>query len=81
MIAETGHYALILGLAVAIVQTVLPLWGTRTRDQQLMAVAVPAAQTQFLLITDLLLGADDGLRHVRLLVCRMSGPTRTRRSR
>ena len=28
MIAETGHYALILGLAVAIVQTVLPLWGT-----------------------------------------------------
>src|SRR6476469_4868753 len=51
MIAETGHYALILGLAVAIVQTVLPLWGTRTRDQQLMAVAVPAAQIQFLLIT------------------------------
>ena len=51
MIAETGHYALILALAVAIVQTVLPLWGTRTRDQQLMAVAAPAAQIQFLLIT------------------------------
>ena len=32
MIAETGHYALILALAVAIVQTVLPLWGTKTRD-------------------------------------------------
>ena len=50
MIAETGHYALILALAVALVQTVLPLWGTRTRDPQLMAVAVPAAQMQFLLI-------------------------------
>ena len=50
MIAETGHYALILALAVAIVQTVLPLWGTRRHDAQLMAVAVPAAQMQFLLI-------------------------------
>ena len=50
MIAETGHYALILALVVAIVQTVLPLWGTRTRDPQLMAIAVPAAQVQFLLI-------------------------------
>ncbi len=50
MIAETGHYALILALGLAIVQTVLPLWGTRTRDPQLLAVAVPAAQAQFLLI-------------------------------
>ena len=50
MIAETGHYALILALGVAIIQTVLPLWGTRRHDAQLMAVAVPAAQMQFLLI-------------------------------
>jgi cytochrome c-type biogenesis protein CcmF len=50
MIAETGHYALILALVVAIVQTVLPLWGTRRHDPQLMAVAAPAAQMQFLLI-------------------------------
>ena len=50
MIAETGHYALILALGVAIVQTVLPFWGARRRDPQLMAVAVPAAQMQFLLI-------------------------------
>jgi cytochrome c-type biogenesis protein CcmF len=28
MIAETGHYALILALGVAIVQMVLPLIGT-----------------------------------------------------
>ncbi len=31
-------------------QTVLPLIGTRTRDPQLAAIAVPAAQLQFLLI-------------------------------
>jgi cytochrome c-type biogenesis protein CcmF len=50
MIAETGHYALILALGVAIVQTVLPLWGTRRHDPDLMGVAVPAAHMQFLLI-------------------------------
>ena len=50
MIAETGHYALILALGVAIVQTLLPLWGTRRHDAQLMALAAPAAQMQFLLI-------------------------------
>jgi cytochrome c-type biogenesis protein CcmF len=50
MIAETGHYALILALAVAIVQTVLPLIGTRLGDRQLMSVAAPAAQAEFVLI-------------------------------
>ena len=50
MIAEIGHYALILALAVAIVQTVLPLIGTRLGDRQLMGVAAPAAQAEFLLI-------------------------------
>jgi len=50
MIAETGHYALILALAVAIVQMVLPLIGARIRDQQLMAIAGPAAQLQFVLV-------------------------------
>ena len=50
MIAETGHYALILALAVAIVQMVLPVIGTRLRDPQLTAVAVPAAQAEFILV-------------------------------
>ena len=50
MIAETGHYALILALGVAIVQTVLPLLGARLRDPQLAAVAAPAAQMQFVLV-------------------------------
>jgi cytochrome c-type biogenesis protein CcmF len=50
MIAETGHYALILALGVAIVQTLLPLVGARWRDPQLSAVASPAAQMQFILV-------------------------------
>jgi len=50
MIAETGHYALILALGVAMVQMVLPVIGTRFRDPQLTAVAVPAAQAEFILI-------------------------------
>src|SRR5215510_12615460 len=50
MIAETGHYALILALAVAIVQAVLPLAGARIRDPQLAEIAVPAARIQFVLI-------------------------------
>jgi cytochrome c-type biogenesis protein CcmF len=50
MIAETGHYALILALGVAIVQTVLPLLGARLRDPQLAAIAAPAAQMQFVLV-------------------------------
>ena len=50
MIAETGHYALILALGVAIVQMLLPLLGARFRDPQLAAVAAPAAQMQFILV-------------------------------
>ena len=51
MIAETGHYALILALGVAIVQTLLPLLGARFRNSQLAAVAAPAAQMQFILVS------------------------------
>jgi cytochrome c-type biogenesis protein CcmF len=50
MIAETGHYALILALGVAFVQAVLPIAGARLRDPQLAAVAAPAAQMQFILV-------------------------------
>jgi cytochrome c-type biogenesis protein CcmF len=47
MIAEVGHYALVLALALALVQSVVPLIGTRMRDGALMAVAEPAALAQF----------------------------------
>ncbi|MGY4345845.1 cytochrome c-type biogenesis protein CcmF [Bradyrhizobium sp. GM7.3] len=50
MIVETGHYALALALAVALLQSVLPLWGTRSGDSELTSIAVPAAITQFLLL-------------------------------
>jgi cytochrome c-type biogenesis protein CcmF len=47
MIAEVGHYGLVLALAVALIQSVVPLVGARTRDGALMAVAEPAALAQF----------------------------------
>ncbi|MSO71287.1 MAG: heme lyase CcmF/NrfE family subunit [Alphaproteobacteria bacterium] len=50
MIVELGHFALVLGLMVALVQAWLPLLGAARGDRALMAVAVPAAQTQALLL-------------------------------
>ena len=50
MIPETGHFALILALLVALVQAVVPMWGAATRDPARMAMAKPAAIAQFLLI-------------------------------
>ncbi len=47
MIAEVGHYALVLALALALIQSVVPLIGARTRDGTLMAVATPTALAQF----------------------------------
>jgi cytochrome c-type biogenesis protein CcmF len=50
MIVEFGHFTLVLAFVVALIQTVLPLWGAWKRDARLMAVADPAAVIQFLLI-------------------------------
>ncbi len=50
MIPEIGHFALIVALLVAIVQGVLPMIGAARRDSALMAVAVPAARAQFVLV-------------------------------
>ncbi|PPC87738.1 MAG: heme lyase NrfEFG subunit NrfE [Hyphomicrobium sp.] len=50
MIIEFGHFALILALLVAAFQTVVPAWGARVRDARLMAVAEPAAVSQFFLL-------------------------------
>jgi len=46
MIAETGHFALILALVVALAQMTLPLWGAWRDAPLLMRVATPAAQAQ-----------------------------------
>ncbi|SOB94344.1 heme lyase CcmF/NrfE family subunit [Rhodobacter maris] len=50
MIVETGHFALILALFVALVQTTVPLVGAHKGWSGWMAVAAPAALAQFLLI-------------------------------
>ena len=47
MIAELGHYALVLALAIALIQSTVPLYGARTGDGVLMGVAEPTALAQF----------------------------------
>ncbi|WP_135448597.1 heme lyase CcmF/NrfE family subunit [Tabrizicola caldifontis] len=50
MIVEFGHFALILALMVALVQSTLPLWGAQRGDARLMALAEPAALMQLVLV-------------------------------
>ena len=51
MIVELGHYALILALLVALLQGVLPLIGTITRNWHWQSLARPAAVMQFILVS------------------------------
>ena len=51
MIVELGHYALILALLVALLQGVLPLIGTITRNWHWQSLARPAAVMQFVLVS------------------------------
>src|SRR5262245_11174852 len=46
MIVELGHFAVVLALAVAVVQMGLPAWGARIGDTRLMQVGEPAALVQ-----------------------------------
>ncbi len=48
MIPEIGHFALILALVMAVVQSVFPLIGAQTRNLTWMNLAVPAARAQLL---------------------------------
>ena len=50
MIVEIGHFALMLALAMALVQGLLPLWGAQRGNAALMALARPGARGQFLFI-------------------------------
>jgi cytochrome c-type biogenesis protein CcmF len=50
VIIETGHFALVLALAVALVQTALPFWGARIGNEPLMRVGAPAAVSQLALL-------------------------------
>ncbi|MEQ8480000.1 MAG: heme lyase CcmF/NrfE family subunit [Hoeflea sp.] len=50
MITEIGHFALVLALATALVQSVAPLVGARRRDAGLMATGPMAAMTSLTLV-------------------------------
>lgn len=50
MITEIGHFALVLALAVAAYQTLVPQWGAWRNDGPLMASASMAAVLQLLLL-------------------------------
>jgi len=50
MLPEIGHFALILGLCVAVLQAVIPLVGAHYGNQRWMAMARPAAYAQFLFV-------------------------------
>jgi cytochrome c-type biogenesis protein CcmF len=48
VIAESGHYALVLALGLALIQSVVPMLGARWRDAALMNVARSTALAQLL---------------------------------
>ena len=50
MIAEVGHYALVLALALALIQSTVPVVGAYVRDAGLMNVARSAALAQLLFV-------------------------------
>ena len=50
MIPEIGHFALILALGLATLQTVLPMYGIWRSRSDCLAVAAPAAIGQFVMM-------------------------------
>jgi cytochrome c-type biogenesis protein CcmF len=50
MIVEIGHFALVLALCAALAQAVVPAWGARVGDPDLMAVGRSAALTQLVMV-------------------------------
>ena len=50
MIPELGHFALILALCLALVLSVVPLWGAARNSLPLMGVARPVARAHFFLV-------------------------------
>src|SRR3954466_12822994 len=70
-IPEFGHYALVLALALALIQATVPLWGARTNDPTLMAVAGSTALAQlafaaasFAALTAAYVGSDFSVANV-----------------
>jgi cytochrome c-type biogenesis protein CcmF len=51
VIAEIGHFALVLALALAVMQMVIPAWGWRSHDPALMQIAGFTALAQLIFVT------------------------------
>jgi cytochrome c-type biogenesis protein CcmF len=51
MIAELGHFALALAIAVAVFQSVIPLIGAQTGNDSMMRAAIPAAHLQAVFVS------------------------------
>jgi len=51
MIPEIGHFALVLALVIALVQSVFPILGTVTNNAQWVAMAKPTARAQLLFMS------------------------------
>ncbi|MFK9367996.1 hypothetical protein ACJEJ7_25275, partial [Escherichia coli] len=51
MIGELGQFALLLALAAAVAQAVLPLWGAQRGQRRWMALARPLAAVGFVLLS------------------------------
>ncbi|WP_441229288.1 heme lyase CcmF/NrfE family subunit [Tardiphaga sp. 215_C5_N2_1] len=71
MIAEAGHYALVLALALALIQSTVPIIGARLRDPALINVARSTALAQllfaglsFLALTTLYVTSDFSVANV-----------------
>src|SRR5258707_1206997 len=60
MIPELGHYALVVALALGLIQSVAPIVGARTLDAPLMRVASSTAVMQFIFVA---------LSFLALIVC------------
>jgi len=50
MIAELGHFALVMAIVMAIIQAYFPLWGAHRGLTLWMAAAKPAARSQFMFL-------------------------------
>lgn len=51
MIAELGHFALILACSLSVIQGVFPLYGSINGNGRMMAISLPAAYGQFLFVS------------------------------
>ena len=64
MIPELGHYALVLALALGLMQSVVPVIGARRNDAALMGLANSTALMQFGFRRAVVWGAGGLLCHI-----------------